>query len=118
MSRVRGVAGFALMWLGCAASGAGTRPPTVAPAPSAAAVSNVGFDQAVKLGSDYVYTSTGVSTVAVASSQSLPGGMLELTFDLGPGVPEPMRVVVDQNKGKVNTPDIQPIPGVIDTTPK
>src|SRR5262245_8645318 len=101
MRRVRGAAGLALAWLGCAASGASTRPPEVAPAPSAAAVSNVGFDRAVKLGSDYVYANTGVSTVAVASSQSLPGGMVELTFDMGPGVPEPMRVVVDQSQGKV-----------------
>jgi hypothetical protein len=74
----------------------------------------VGFDQAVKLGSDYVYANTGVSTVSVASSQTLPGGMLELTFDMGPGIPEPVRVVVDPNKGRVNPPEVEPIPGVVE----
>jgi hypothetical protein len=117
MRRAWASTGLALIWMGCAASGESTRPPNVAPAPSAASISNVGFEQAVKLGSDYVYSSTGVSNAKVASSQTLPGGMVELTFDLGPGIPEPVRVVVDPNKGKV-IPDAQPVPGVIDTTSK
>lgn len=116
--RVLGWVGLLLVAVNCV-SGKSDRPPNVAPAPSSAAISNVGFDQAVKLGSDYVYANTGVSNVTVAQSQTLPGGMLELTFDLGPGVPEPARVVVDPNKGKVNSLDTpQPVPGVIDTTPK
>jgi hypothetical protein len=87
---------------GCAAAGKSDRPPNVAPAPSQAAISNVGFDQAVKLGSDYVYVNTGVSNPTVAASRTLPGGMLELTFDLGPGVPDPARVVIDPNgKGEL-----------------
>jgi hypothetical protein len=103
---------------GCA-SGRSERPPNVAPAPSSAAISNVGFDQALKLGSDYVYTNTGVSNANVTRTQTLPGGMLEITFDLGPGIPEPARVVIDPNRGKVNSMDTpQPVPGVIDTTPK
>ena len=105
-----------LVAAGCV-SGRSERPPNVAPAPSSAAISNVGFDQAVKLGSDYVYVNTGVSNPTVASSQTLPGGMLELTFDLGPGVPDPVRVMIDQSAGKVNNPNSpQPVPGVIDTT--
>jgi hypothetical protein len=118
MRRAWASTGLALIWMGCAASGESTRPPNVAPAPSAASISNVGFEQAVKLGSDYVYSSTGVRNAKVASSQTLPGGMVELTFDLGPGIPEPVRVVVDPNKGKVYSPDAQPVPGVIDTTSK
>jgi len=114
--RVQGWVGLLVVAAGCV-SGRSERPPNVAPAPSSAAISNVGFDQAVKLGSDYVYANTGVSNPTVASSQTLPGGMLELTFDLGPGVPEPARVVIDQNAGKVNNPNSpQPVPGVIDTT--
>jgi hypothetical protein len=117
--RVRGWIGLLLVGAGCAAAGKSDRPPNVAPAPSSAAISNVGFDQAVKLGSDYVYANTGVSNATVTQSQTLPGGMLELTFDLGPGVPEPAKVVVDQNAGKVNSANLpQPVPGVIDTTPK
>ena len=108
--------GLLVVAAGCV-SGRSERPPNGAPAPSAAAISTVGFDQAVKMGSDYVYANTGVSNPTVASSQTLPGGMLELTFDLGPGVPEPARVVIDQNAGKVNNPNSpQPGQGVIDTT--
>lgn len=116
--RVLGWVGLLLGVTGCV-SGRSDRPPNVAPAPAPATISNVGFDQAVKLGSDYVYANTGVSNATVAQSQTLPGGMLELTFDLGPGIPEPARVVIDPNKGKVNSADsAQPVPGVIDTTPK
>ena len=115
IQRVPGWVGLLFVAAACV-SGRSDRPPNVAPAPSAAAISNVGFEQAVKLGSDYVYANTGVSNPTVASSQTLPGGMLELTFDLGPGVPEPARVVIDQNAGKVNNPSEAPVQGVIDTT--
>jgi hypothetical protein len=103
----------------CAASGRSDRPPNMAPAPSSASVSVVGFDRAVKLGSDYVYANTGVTNASVASSQTLPGGMLAITYDLGPGVPEPVRLVVDPNKGRVSSNEsAEPIPGVIVTAPK
>jgi len=40
---------------------------------------------------------------------------VELTFDLGPGVPEPMQVVVDPNQGKVqNLEPVQQVPVVTD----
>ena len=109
-----------LSWTACAASGRSDRPPTVAPAPSAASISMLGFDQAVKLGSDYVYTNTGVANASVVTSETLPEGMLAITYDLGPGVPEPVRLVVDPNKGRWSSSDsAEPIPGVvIDATPK
>jgi hypothetical protein len=106
-----------LVAAGCAAAGHGDRPPNVAPAPSSAAISNVGFDGAVKAGSDYVYASTGVEHPTVSRSETLPSGMLQLDFDLGPGVPEPMRVTVDPNQGRVQTLEpVQGIPGVTSPT--
>jgi hypothetical protein len=106
-----------LLAAGCAAAGHGDRPPTVAPAPSSAAISNLGFDGAVKAGSDYVAASTGVDHPTVTRSETLPSGMLQLDFDLGPGVPEPMRVTVDPNQGRVQTLEpVQGIPGVASPT--
>ena len=102
-----------LLAAGCAAAGHSDRPPNVAPAPSSAAISNLGFDGAVKAGSDYVVASTGVNHPTVSKSQTLPSGMLKLDFDLGPGVPEPMRVTVDPERGRVQSLEpVQEIPGV------
>jgi len=101
------------VWTGCAASGRSDRPPSAAPAPSPGAISALGFDGAVKAGSDYVHASTGVTNPTLAKSQTLPSGMVELTFDLGPGVPEPMRLVVDPAAGKVQAPEpVQQVPGL------
>ncbi len=101
-----------LLCAGCAASGHGDRPPAAGPAPSSAAISNLGFDRALRVGSDYVVASTGIQPTLV-KSQTLPSGMLQLTFDLGPGVPEPVRVTVDPNQGKVRSLEpVQEIPGI------
>ena len=117
MSRALGVPGLALMWLGCAASGAGTRPPTVAPAPSSASISILGFDEAVRLGSDYV-SAAGYGNAHLASSQELPGGLLELNFDLGPGA-HPVRVIVDRGTRQVTAMEqVEPIPGVVEPAPR
>jgi hypothetical protein len=117
MSRASGVTGLALIWLGCAASGESTRPPNVAPPPSQASISILGFDEAVRLGSDYVYTSTGSTNLRLASSQELPGGLLELNFDLGPGA-RPVRVIVDRGTRQVTSMEhVQPIPGVVEPAP-
>ena len=105
-----------LLLAGCAASGTSERPPTVAPAPSPAAIANLGFDGAVKAGSDYVVANTGVDHATLNRSQEIPGGMLALTYDLGPDMPEPVQVVVDPQLGKVRSLEpVQQIPGV--TTP-
>jgi len=108
--RATGWAGLFLLGAGCAAAGGSDRPPAPGPAPSSAAIANLGFDGALKAGSDYVAASTGVTTAKVHQAQTLPSGMLELTFDLGPGVPEPMRVVVDPEQGKVQP--IEPVPQI------
>lgn len=105
--RATGWAGLFLLGAGCAAAGGTDRQPAPGPAPSPAAITNLGFDGALKAGSDYVVANTGVTNAQVHQAQTLPSGMLELTFDLGPGVPEPMRVVVDPEQGKV-----QPIEAV------
>jgi hypothetical protein len=102
-----------LLAAGCAAAGHSDRPPNAAPPPSSAAISNLGFDGAVKAGSDYVVASTGVDHPTVSKTQTLPSGMLQLEFDLGPGVPEPMRVMVDPDKGRVQSLEpVQEIPVV------
>jgi hypothetical protein len=63
-------------------------------------IANLGFDQAVRMGSDYVRQSAGVGDAALLSSQELPAGLLLLTFDLGPGK-FPVRVTVDRVNGRV-----------------
>ncbi|HET9157675.1 MAG TPA: hypothetical protein VFN91_13470 [Myxococcaceae bacterium] len=114
--RSSGWLGVLLLAAACAASGRSDRPPNAAPAPSSAAISNLGFDGAVKAGSDYVAASTGVEHPKLNKSETLPSGMLQLDFDLGPGVPDPVRVTVDPNQGRVQAPEpVQQIPGI--TTP-
>jgi hypothetical protein len=72
----------------------------------------LGFDEAVRLGSDYVKQSAGYGDATLVSSQELPAGMLELTFDLGPGA-HPVRLTVDRVNGRVTSMEtIQPVPGV------
>lgn len=112
-SRPSGLLGLVLLCTACAASGRSERPPAPAPAPSSAAISNLGFDGAVKAGSDYVTASTGVDKPTLNKSQELPSGMLQLDFDLGPGVPEPVRVTVDPNQGKVQSMEpVQQVPRI------
>ena len=92
--------GFLGMWTACAPAGHGNRPPAPEPAPSQAMIATLGFDQAVRMGSDYVQQSSGVGNVTLLSSQELPAGLLLLTFDLGPGK-FPVRVTVDRLNGQV-----------------
>lgn len=63
-------------------------------------IANLGFDQAVRMGSDYVRQSTGVGDATLLSSQETPAGLLQLTFDLGPGK-FPVRVTVDRLNAQV-----------------
>lgn len=105
-------AGFLLMWTACAPAGHGNRPPAPAPPPSAASIAVLGFDQAVRMGSDYVKQSAGYGNAALLSSQELPAGMLALTFDLGPGR-FPVRVMVDRVNGQVTGMEpVEQVPGV------
>jgi hypothetical protein len=72
----------------------------------------LGFDQAIQMGSDYVKKSAGVGEASLLASQELPAGLLQLTFDLGPGK-FPVRVVVDRVAGQVTSMEtVQPVPGV------
>ena len=93
-------AGLILMWTACAPAGHGNRPPAPEPPPSPGMIANLGFDQAVRMGSDYVRQSAGVGDATLISSQELPAGMLQLTFDLGPGK-FPVRVTVDRVNARV-----------------
>jgi len=75
-------------------------------------IATLGFDQAVRIGSDYVKQSAGVGEATLIASQELPAGMVQLTFDLGPGK-FPVRVVVDRVSGQVSSMEtVQPVPGV------
>jgi hypothetical protein len=114
--RPSGWLGVLLLCAGCAAAGRGNRPPAPGPAPSPGAITSLGYEGAVKAGSDYVVASTNVAQPTLTRSETLPSGMLQLDFDLGPGVPEPVRVTVDPNQGKVHSMEpVQQIPGI--TTP-
>ena len=74
-------------------------------------IATLGFDQAVRMGSDYVKQSSGVGEVTLLSSQELPGNLLELTFDLGPGK-FPVRLKVDRSSGEVRSMETLQVPGV------
>jgi hypothetical protein len=112
-SRSSGWLGVVLLLAGCAAAGRSDRPPNPGPPPSPGAIAVLGFPAAVRAGSDYVVANTGVDRPTLSSSQTLPSGNLQLDFDLGPGVPEPMRVTVDPNSGRVQPLEpVQEIPGV------
>jgi hypothetical protein len=118
MWRTGGAVAFLLLWTGCAAAGGSDRPPTPAPAPSSASISLLGFDEAVKLGSDYVHTSAGYGKATLVSSQTLPAGMLELTFDLGPGA-RPVRLLIDRVGRQVaKMEQVQPVPGIVEPPAK
>jgi len=111
--RSSGWLGVLLLVTGCAAAGRSDRPPNPGPAPSPGAIATLGFPGAVRAGSDYVVASTGVQPT-LARSETLPSGMLQLDFDLGPDVPEPVRVTVDPDQGKVQSLEpVQGIPGVL-----
>lgn len=104
-------AGFFVMWTACAPAGHGNRPPAPAPPPSPGMIATLGFDQAVRMGSDYVKQSTGVGEVTLLASQELPANLLQLTFDLGPGK-FPVRVTVDRISGEVRSMETLQVPGV------
>lgn len=111
--RSSGWLGVLLLNAACAAAGRSDRPPNPGPAPSPGAIGTLGFPGAVRAGSDYVVASTGVERPTLARSETLPSGMLQLDFDLGPGVPDPMRVTVDPNGGRVQSLEpVQEIPGI------
>ena len=107
--RLTWLAGLLAMWTACAPAGHGNRPAAPEPAPSSAMIANLGFDQAVRMGSDYVKQSTGVGEATLLASQELPAGLLQLTFDLGPGK-FPVRVTVDRVNGQVKS--MEPVQGV------
>lgn len=72
-------------------------------------IATLGFDQAVRMGSDYVRQSAGVGDATLLASQETPAGLLQLTFDLGPGK-FPVRVTVDRINGQVTS--MEPVQGV------
>src|SRR5262249_43787064 len=104
-------AGVLVMWTGCAPAGHSDRPPAPAPPPSAAMITALGFDQAVQLGSDYVKKSMGVGEASLIASQEVSPGVLQLTFDLGPGK-FPVRLTMDRGRGQVTSMETLP-PGVV-----
>ncbi len=91
----------ALVAVACKTSGSSDRPPTGAPPPSTEAIRAWGFDDAVRLGSDYVYASQETPS-ALQSSEQLPGGIWRLRYGLMPkGSGRMLEVEVEGPSGRV-----------------
>jgi hypothetical protein len=92
-------------WLGvmllgaCVANDRSDRPPLVPPAPPQELISTAGFDDAMKVGSDYIYASQLPDRILLGSQQ-LGGNLWLLRF--GPGAKgAPIDLVIDTKTGRV-----------------
>lgn len=105
----------------CVANDRSTRPPLVPPAPPQDVISVAGFDDAMHLGSDYIYSSKLPDRVFLGS-QEMPGNLWLLRFGPGPTGGPPVDLVIDLNTGSVREvqgaygslrpPDGQPPPSL------
>jgi hypothetical protein len=84
----------------CVANDRSTRPPLVAPPPSQAVISVAGFDDAMRVGSDYIYATKLPDRVFIGS-QELPGNLWLLRFGTGATGTAPVDLMVDTKEGKV-----------------
>ncbi len=84
----------------CASSDTGNRPPLVAPTPPQDVITVAGFDDAMHVGSDYIYAQKLPDRVFIGS-QELPGNLWLLRFGPGSGTGAPVDLVIDAKSGKV-----------------
>jgi hypothetical protein len=85
---------------GCASDDRSSRPPLLPPAPPQDVINVAGFDDAMHVGSDYVYASKLPDRVFVGS-QELPGNLWLLRFGSGANGGPPVDLVIDTKTGKV-----------------
>ncbi len=84
----------------CVADDRSNRPPLVPPAPPQDVITVGGFDDAMHIGSDYIYASKLPDRVFIGS-QELPGNMWLLRFGPGSSGGPPVDLVIDAKSGKV-----------------
>lgn len=89
-----------LLLAGCASDDRGSRPPLVAPAPPQDVITVAGFDDAMHVGSDYIYAQKLPDRVFIGS-QELPGNLWLLRFGPGAKGGAPVDLVIDAKAGKV-----------------
>jgi hypothetical protein len=84
----------------CASNDRSTRPPLVAPVPPQDIIQAGGFDNAMHIGSDYIYAQKLPDRVFIGS-QELPGNLWLLRFGPGSSGGAPVDLVIDAKAGKV-----------------
>jgi hypothetical protein len=89
-----------LVLAGCASDDRSSRPPLVPPAPPQDVINVAGFDDAMHVGSDYIYASKLPDRVFIGS-QELPGNLWLLRFGPGAQGGAPVDLVVDTKNGTV-----------------
>jgi len=84
----------------CASSDTGNRPPLLPPAPPQDVITVAGFDDAMHVGSDYIYAQKLPDRVFIGS-QELPGNLWLLRFGPEGSAGAPVDLVIDTKTGKV-----------------
>jgi hypothetical protein len=84
----------------CVADDRSNRPPLLPPAPPQDVITVGGFDDAMHIGSDYIYASKLPDRVFIGS-QELPGNLWLLRFGPGASGGAPVDLVIDARSGKV-----------------
>jgi hypothetical protein len=94
-----GLCSLALV-VGCVSNDRSDRPPLVPPAPPQELISTAGFDDAMHVGSDYIYASQLPDRVLIGA-QELPGHLWLLRFGPGANGGPPVDLYIDTTRGKV-----------------
>jgi hypothetical protein len=84
----------------CASDDRSSRPPLVPPTPPQDVITVAGFDDAMHIGSDYIYAQKLPDRVFIGS-QELPGNLWLLRFGPESGGGAPVDLVIDSKSGKV-----------------
>lgn len=84
----------------CASDDRSSRPPLVQPVPPQDVITVAGFDDAMHVGSDYIYAQQLPDRVFIGS-QELPGNLWLLRFGPGAHGGAPVDLVIDAQSGKV-----------------
>ncbi len=89
-----------ILLAGCVANDRSSRPPLVPPAPPQDIITVGGFDNAMRIASDYIYAAKLPDRVFLGS-QELPGNLWLLRFGPGSTSGPPVDLVVDLSTGSV-----------------